>query len=316
MRDEMRDTPLMLAPAKTMVRYEPLGVALIFGSWNYPYVVNLKPLCQAITSGNCAVIKPSEMSPASSTVIRKLVEKYLDKDCFAVIEGGVEIAAKICHYPWDLICFTGSTMKGKLVAEAAGKNLIPCILELGGKCPSVVDTSADINFAANKVAFGRFNNSGQTCLAPDYAIVHESVKDQFVDALQKQLRNMYGNEENGSPDMGKIITDWHCDRLKSLIDSSKGKVVCGGKVNRNIKYVEPTIILNPEAKSPVMQEEIFGPVIPVITFKNIDEVVELINSKDKPLAIYYYGKCYNNPNSDKLLNETSSGAYVVNEAII
>ena len=160
MKDETRDTPLMLAPAKTMVRYEPLGVVLIFGSWNYPYVVSLKPLCQAITSGNCAVIKPSEMSPASSTIIRKLVEKYMDRDCFAVIEGGIEIASKICDYPWDLICFTGSTMKGKLVAAAAAKNLIPCILELGGKCPSVVDVTADINFAANKVAFGRFNNSG------------------------------------------------------------------------------------------------------------------------------------------------------------
>jgi len=260
----------MLAPAKTMVRYEPLGVVLIFGSWNYPYVVNLKPLCQAITSGNCAVIKPSEMSPASSTVIKKLVEKYLDRECYAVIEGGVEIASKICGYPWDLICFTGSTMKGKLVAEAAGKNLIPCILELGGKCPSVVDVTADINFAANKVAFGRFNNSGQTCLAPDYVIVHESIKDQFVDALQRQVRLMYGNEEKGSPDMGKVITDWHCDRIKGLIETSKGKVVCGGKVNRSIKYVEPTIILNPEESSPVMQEEIFGPVIPIITFKNID----------------------------------------------
>jgi len=175
MKDDIRDTPLPLAPAKTMIRYEPLGVALIFGSWNYPYVVGLKPLCQAITSGNCAVLKPSEMSPTSSAAIKKLVDKYLDKDCYAVIEGGVEIASKICNYPWDLICFTGSTQKGKLVAEAAAKNLIPCILELGGKCPAVVDLSADIDFAASKVAFGRLNNSGQTCLATDYVLVHESI---------------------------------------------------------------------------------------------------------------------------------------------
>lgn len=160
MQDDYRDTPLMLAPAKTFVRYEPLGVVLIFGSWNYPYVVNLKPLCQAITSGNCAVIKPSEMAPVSSAAIKKLVDKYLDPECFAVIEGGVEIASKICSYQWDLICFTGSTMKGKLVAEAAGKNLIPCILELGGKCPAIVDVTADIDFAASKVAFARFSNSG------------------------------------------------------------------------------------------------------------------------------------------------------------
>lgn len=176
MKDDHRDTELMFAPCKTLVRYEPLGVALIFGSWNYPYVVNLKPLCQAITSGNCAVIKPSEMAPACSSLIKKLVEKYLDSTCFTVIEGGPEIAAKIANYPWDLICFTGSTMKGKLVAEAAAKNLIPCILELGGKCPAIVDVTADLDWAASKVAFARFNNSGQTCISTDYVLVHESLQ--------------------------------------------------------------------------------------------------------------------------------------------
>jgi aldehyde dehydrogenase (NAD+) len=160
MEDDVRDTELMLAPCKTMVKYEPLGVALIYGSWNYPFVVTLKPLCQAITSGNCAVIKPSEMAPACSTVVREIVEKYLDTSCYAVIEGGPEVAAKIGNYKWDLICFTGSTMKGKLVAEVAAKNLIPCILELGGKCPAIVDTTADLDWAASKVAFARFSNSG------------------------------------------------------------------------------------------------------------------------------------------------------------
>jgi aldehyde dehydrogenase (NAD+) len=150
----------MLAPCKTAIKYEPLGVALIYGSWNYPFVVTLKPLSQAITCGNCAVIKPSEMAPNASRVIKELVDKYLDNEAFAVIEGGPEVAAKIGDYPWDLICFTGSTQKGKLVAEVAAKNLIPCILELGGKCPAVVDSSADLDFAANKIAFARFNNSG------------------------------------------------------------------------------------------------------------------------------------------------------------
>lgn len=174
MKDIDLDSSLLIAPCKSKLRYEPLGVVLIFGSWNYPYVVTLKPLCQAITAGNCAVIKPSEMAANSSAVIKKLVEKYLDKECFAVIEGGVEVAAKICSYPWDLICFTGSTIKGKLVAEAAAKNLVPCILELGGKCPVVVDESANIDFAAAKIVFARFNNSGQTCISTDYVMVHES----------------------------------------------------------------------------------------------------------------------------------------------
>lgn len=269
MKDDIRDTPLMLAPAKTMVKYEPLGVVLIFGSWNYPYVVNLKPLCQAITTGNCAVIKPSEMAPASSTAIKQLVERYLDQECFSVIEGGPEVAAKISGYPWDLICFTGSTMKGKLVAEAAAKNLVPCILELGGKCPVVVDETADLDFAASKVVFARFNNSGQTCLATDYVMVHEAVKQRFLDRMQHHLKVMYGGYENGSPEMGKIVTDWHCDRLKALIESSKGKVIIGGKIDKKLKYVEPTVIENPDLKAPVMDEEIFGPVLPLLTFVDI-----------------------------------------------
>jgi aldehyde dehydrogenase (NAD+) len=160
MKDVELDTPLLLAPSKTRIRYEPLGVVLIYGSWNYPYVVTLKPICQAITAGNCAIIKPSEMAPHASAVIKTLVEKYLDPDCFAVIEGGPEVAMEVQKHPFDLICFTGSTQKGKLVAEAAAKNLIPCILELGGKCPCIVDVSADIDFAAAKIAMARFSNSG------------------------------------------------------------------------------------------------------------------------------------------------------------
>ena len=258
------------------------------------------------------------MAPESSTVIKNIVEKYLDPKCFKVIEGGPEVAAKIASYPWDLLCFTGSTQKGKLVAEAAAKNLVPCILELGGKCPAVIDASANIDFAASKVSFARFNNSGQTCISTDYVLVHESVQTLFLERLQHHLKVMYGGfGDKGSPDMGKIVTDWHCDRLEGLIKTSKGKILCGGKVNRNIKYMEPTIILNPDLNSPVMQEEIFGPVLPVITFVNFDEVINLINSKDKALAVYYFGSVFGiNPHKERLLNETSSGAFLVNEAII
>ena len=176
MTDVEVDTSLIMAPARSRIRYEPFGVALIYGSWNFPYIVTLKPLGQAIASGNLAVIKPSEMAPASSAAIKKLVNKYLDKSCYEVIEGGPEVAAKIGTYLWDLICFTGSTQKGKLVAETAAKNLIPCILELGGKCPAIIDDSADLDFAASKIAFARFNNSGQTCISTDYVLILESVK--------------------------------------------------------------------------------------------------------------------------------------------
>lgn len=317
MKDDERDTPLMFAPARTYVKYEPLGVALIFGSWNYPFVVTLKPLAQAITTGNCAVIKPSEMAPASSAIVKKLVDTYLDTTSYSVIEGGPEVAAKISHYHWDLICFTGSTMKGKLVAEAAGKNLIPCILELGGKCPTIVDATADIDFAAGKVCFARFNNAGQTCIGADYVLVHESVQTQFLDRLTHHLRTMYGSSNPAGPrDMGKVVTDWHCDRLQQLIDTSKGRILTGGKVDRNSKWVEPTIIVNPDRKAPIMDEEIFGPLLPIIVWKDIEEVIETINGKDKPLAIYYFGKTLSNPIKDRLINETSSGAFLVNEAII
>lgn len=306
----------MLAPCKSKIRYEPLGVVLIFGSWNYPYVVNFKPLSASIAAGNCAVIKPSEMAPNASAAIKSLVTKYLDQDCFAVIEGGPDVAAAICHHPWDLICFTGSTIKGKLVAEAAAKNLVPCILELGGKCPCVIDDCADIDFAAGKVAFARFNNSGQTCISTDYILVHESKQKEFVDRLKEKVKTMYGETSTGSDEMGKVVTDWHCDRLKKMIETSGGQIVMGGNVKRDIKYVEPTIIVNPKPDSSVMEEEIFGPVLPIITFQNIDQVIDLINSKDKPLAVYYFGKSYNNPDKDKLMDCTSSGAFSVNEVMM
>jgi len=315
-KDVELDTPMTLAPGKTRIRYEPLGVVLIYGSWNYPYVVTLKPICQAITAGNCAIIKPSEMAPNASKVIKTFVETYLDKDCFAVFEGGPEMAMELQKHPFDLICFTGSTQKGKLVAEAAAKNLIPCILELGGKCPAVVDTTADVDFAAAKIAFARFNNSGQTCISTDYVVVHRDVKDHFLERIQFKLKQFYGEHPNGSDEMGKVVTDWHCDRLQKLIKTSNGDVVCGGRVDRDLKYVEPTIIMSPDLNSPIMEEEIFGPLLPVVTFSSIDEVVRLINQKDKPLAVYYFGKVGSNPNRDRLMNETSSGAFVQNEVML
>lgn len=255
------------------------------------------------------------MAPQSSQVMKTLVENYLDRDCFAVIEGGPEVAMEITKHPWDLICFTGSTMKGKLVAEAAAKNLVPCILELGGKCPGIVDTSADIDLAAQKIVFSRFVNSGQTCLAVDYVIVHESIEQRLIDRLQHHTRQMFGNHPNGSPDQGKIVTDWHCDRLKKIIETSGGEVICGGGVNREIKYVEPTIIINPKLTSESMQEEIFGPILPIITFNSISEAIKTINDKDKPLAVYYYGRSVFNGNLDRVMEETSSGAFIVNDVM-
>lgn len=216
-----------------------------------------------------------------------------------------------------MICFTGSTQKGKLVAQAAGKNLVPCILELGGKCPTVIDSCANLEWTAKKVAFGRFSNSGQTCISPDYLIVHESVKDKFIDILKVTVRQMFGEKSEGSKDMGKMIADFHCERLKNMIETSGGKVIMGGKIiNKSIKYVEPTIIVDPNPNSTVMQEEIFGPILPIVTFTEFDEVIKMINSRDKPLAVYYFGNAKKNPELERLMNETSSGAFVVNEVML
>eukprot|EP00347_Sterkiella_histriomuscorum_P016755 403351976 len=316
-KDVTVDTPLAFAPAKSKVRYEPLGVAVIYGSWNYPFLVTLKPLVQAIAAGNLAILKPSEMAERSSAVIKAIVEKYLDKDCFAVIEGGPEVCIELQKHHVDLICFTGSTQKGRMVAEAAGKHLTPCILELGGKCPAVIDIGCNLDLAISKICMARYMNSGQTCISTDYVLVHESMKDQFLNDLQLKLKEQYGEHPNGSQDQGKIICDWHCDRIKKLIDTSGGKIICGGRVDRDVKYIEPTVIVNPEIDSPLMQEEIFGPVLPVLTWNKIEDVIEFINNKDKPLAVYYFGPYMRNTaNRERLMNETSSGAFVQNDVMI
>jgi len=257
---------LLLIPAKTIIRYEPLGVAAIYGSWNYPLMVVLKPLIQCITAGNCAILKPSEFAPETSKAVKNFVEKYLDNEAYAVIEGGVDVSVKLNAQKLDLICFTGSTFVGKIVAQAAAKNMIPCIMELGGKCPVIVDQDADIDFAAGKLAFAKFNNSGQTCVAPDYIFVHEKIIKQFVETMIVKLREMYGEKPTGSDQMGKMINEFHTKRVEELIQGAGGKIVAGGKVTKDIKYIEPTIILEPDLDSKLMEEEIFGPVLPLFPF--------------------------------------------------
>lgn len=217
-----------------------------------------------------------------------LVNNYLDKDCFKVIQGGTDVAIAITQEPWDIICFTGSTQKGKLVAAAAAKNLTPCILELGGKCPTVVDVGCNMDYSTAKICMATFLNAGQTCVRPDYVLVHESLQDEFVAAMNKHIARMEleGDDKN---QLGRIVTEWHTGRCEDLLAKHGGKVLCGGKVNKQKKYCAPTMILNPSEDSLIMQEEIFAPILAVMTYKNFDEVITYINTKDKPLAVYYYG---------------------------
>lgn len=246
--------------------------------------------------------------------MKKFIEKYCDNDAVVCVEGAVDVAVAVNNLNLDLICFTGSTQVGKIVAQTAAKNLTPCILELGGKCPLIVDHSAAMDFSTGKIAFGKTVNSGQICIAPDYVFVHESRIKEFVEGIQVKFKQMYGEKPEGSEFQGKMINDFHTERVKKLIDTAGGKIVCGGNMNKEARHIEPTVILQPNLDSPLMKEEIFGPVMPIFPFKDIREVVKFINARDKPLAIYYFG----NPgsaNCTELHCDTSSGAFVTNEII-
>jgi len=308
------DTPFSLGPGKSYMKPEPLGIILIIGAWNYPLTVTVPYAATAIAAGNCVVLKTSEMAAYTSMAINKLFETYLDKSCFRVIQGQVEVAKAITTYPFDKIFFTGSTQKGKLVAEAAAKNLIPCVLELGGKSPTVIDRDADVSNAALRVAQGRFTNSGQTCIANDYVFVHKDIKARFLTELKAQVQNFWGEDAQQSPDYGRIINEFHCQRLKSYLDEKHGgTVVCGGKVDLKDRFVAPTVVDTPSLDSQLMKDEIFGPILPVYEYEDINKVIDFINKRPKPLALYFYGN--KSKNYKTLIDNTSSGSVMLNDSI-
>lgn len=247
------DTPFSLGPGKSYMKPEALGLILIIGAWNYPLTLSVPYAATAIAGGNCVVVKTSEMAAYTSMAIAKLFDTYLDKSCYRVIQGHVEVAKNITTFPFDKIVFTGSTQKGKLVAEAAAKNLIPCVLELGGKSPTVIDKGADIKNAALRITQGRFTNAGQTCIANDYIFVHKDVKGNFLNQIKQEIANFYGENPAQSPDYSRIINEFHCQRLKSYLEEKHGgTVVCGGKVDIKDKYVAPTVIDSPSLDSQMM----------------------------------------------------------------
>ena len=307
------DTPLMAGPGTSYIKPEPYGVMLIYGSWNYPFRVTLPYAASAIAAGNCVVIKPSEIAPNCSRALAQLFENYLDKDCYRVIEGGGNMATELSKQQWDLIIFTGSTDKGRKVAAAAGANLVPIILELGGKNPAIVDKDADLEVAAKRIAHTKMLNWGATCVSPDYVIAHECIKDQLIINLKNALIEFYTEKSIESDDRVKIINDSEFERIKSYLDENHGgKVVFGGGFDKSKMHIEPTIIDSPKLDSKLIQNEIFGPVLPVISFKNINEAIKLVNSKPKPLALYYFGSL-SNPNKDLVIQRTSSGGVNVND---
>jgi aldehyde dehydrogenase (NAD+) len=238
-------------------------------------------------------MKPSEIAPHTSRAIKKLFDNYMDPKYFRCIEGGIDVAVTLNKQPLDLICFTGSTFVGKIIASVAAKNLTPCILELGGKCPAVIHPSADFANMADKIAYGKFTNQGQTCIAPDYCLVREEDLDRFLDMLKKSIKEIWGETSEGPKGLeqsGHVINEFHFNRISGLMKDHGGKIVYGGKTEKDKLWIQPTIILNPKDESQIMNEEIFGPVLPVKTYKNYDDVINFINDNPKPLATYFFGK--------------------------
>ncbi len=312
MRPKHERTPLIFAPGRTIVRFDPLGVGLIIGAWNYPIMLCLSPLIAAITAGNAAVIKPSEVSPACAETMARLLPEYLDPDAFSVVLGGAAETTALLEHRWDHIFFTGGPPVGKIVMMAAAKNLTPVVLELGGKNPSIVHSSADVRVAARRIVQGRFVNAGQTCTAPDYVMVFRDVAASFVRELKAAINAFYGDDPQKSPHYGRIINERHFNRVVKLLDS--GDIQHGGHYDRADLYIAPTILTKVPLTSLAMQEEIFGPILPVLEVDSIEETLDIANARPAPLALYVFA--LDRAVAERLLDETRSGDAVINDCTI
>jgi aldehyde dehydrogenase (NAD+) len=305
-------TPLVLAPSHGQVRFDPLGVGLIIGTWNYPVMLTLSPLVAAISAGNAAVIKPSEVSAATAEVMARLVPQYLDRKAFSVVLGAVPETTALLEQQWDHIFFTGGTTVARIVMAAAAKNLTPVVLELGGKNPTIVHSSANLRVAARRIAFGRWFNCGQTCTAPDYVLVFKEVAAEFLKYLKETVLEFYGEDPQKSPDYGRIVSDRQFDRLMRLLES--GTIFHGGQHDRSDRFIAPTVLVNVSPDSPAMQEEIFGPILPILEVSSVKDVIDFVNARPSPLGLYLFSE--NQSVTEQILNSTTSGDAAVNECTL
>ena len=315
-RRERVYSPLKLFPSRSYIVKEPLGNTLVVSPWNYPVQLLLNPLVGAISAGNTAVLKPSPYVPTVSKVIEDMIAETFDQNYVAVVQGNREVNKILFAQKWDLIFFTGSPALAKSVMEAAAKHLTPVVLELGGKSPCIIDKNADIARAARRIAWGKTLNSGQTCIAPDYILIHKDVKEEFVKAFEKQVHDLHGDDIQKDEHYVRMVNDRAFERVASYISSAK--VLCGGHTDAQTRYIEPTLIDSPGEDSPVMTEEIFGPVFPLTVLDDsgssfLDKAVDFVVSRPKPLAFYYFGK---EKDGWEAIRRTSSGGGCINDVIM
>lgn len=305
-------TPLIHLGSRSYIYPEPYGSVLIVGPFNYPFMLVLDPLIGAISAGNAAIVKPSEYTPHVSAAITKLLRDLFEESYIAVVEGGKEVTSSLIHAPVDLIFFTGSTQVGKIVMKAAAENLVPVVLELGGKSPCIVDRTVDLDLAAQRIVWGKFLNNGQTCVAPDYLLVHKEIKQAFLTKMKEKVVAFYGTNPQLSVDYGRIVNESHWDRLSGLLNESK--TVVGGTGDRNDLYLAPTIMDGVTWNDKIMEEEIFGPILPVLEYDDLDDVIGKINSRPKPLALYLFTD--NKLTETQVIEQVTFGGGCINDTML
>ena len=312
-KPESVKTPIQFQPGKSFIVRDPYGVVLIIGPFNYPFQLVMEPLIGAIIGGNTAIVKPSEAAPHTATIVKKIINETFGEKYVRVVEGEKEVVTALIHAPFDYIFFTGSVMVGKVIAKAAAERLTPYCLELGGKSPAIVDQTANIDVAVSRIAWGKFNNAGQTCVAPDYILVHESVYDKFVKKMKKTITEFYGKNIEESPDFGRIINERQFDRLQQLLQKEVKNITFGGQTKRESLYIEPTIIENVSWDNPIMEDEIFGPIMPIMKYDELPLAIHKIRQLPKPLSAYLFSE--HEKAIDYFLEELSFGGGCINDVI-
>ncbi|MBM7649210.1 aldehyde dehydrogenase (NAD+) [Bacillus ectoiniformans] len=305
-------TPVHQMPSKSWIAPEPYGSVLIVGPFNYPFQLVIEPLIGAMAAGNCAIIKPSENTPHTSALIKRMLNETFDPEYILAVEGEKETTSAFIHSPFDYIFFTGSVPIGKVVMKAAAENLVPVTLELGGKSPAIIDRTADLDLAAKRIVWGKLVNAGQTCVAPDYLLVHQNVKDVFVEKLKQTIFDFYGSDPKESPDFGRIVNERQFNRLRDIIRKDHEKVIFGGETDKEDLYVSPTL-LEADWSDSSMEDEIFGPILPIISYQELHEVIRKVNERPKPLALYVFTE--SKAIEEKVLQSISFGGGCVNDTV-